>query len=116
MGQLCQKNTDSLVRCESVFQICFILKYNLKIFFLPKLTVVKNITSLKYYIYLGMKISLETLRDRLRVVDSRYHMTKFVKTQRVPLFKAEIQLAIPNVVLRPSLEDIQVTEGLHMIK
>lgn len=70
---------------------------------------VKNITSLKF-IYLGMKISLESLRHRLRVVDSRYQVTKFVETQRVPLFKSEIQLAIPNVVLRPSLEDIQVTK------
>lgn len=57
-----------------------------------------------------MKISLESLRHRLRVVDSRYQVTKFVETQRVPLFKSEIQLAIPNVVLRPSLEDIQVTK------
>ncbi|XP_027499866.1 dynein heavy chain 5, axonemal-like isoform X4 [Corapipo altera] len=69
VGQLCQKNTDSLVRC--------------------------------------MKISLESLRHRLHVIDSRYQMTKVVETQRVPLFKAEIQLAFPNVVLRPSLEDIQ---------
>uniref|UniRef100_A0A8C4U7Q9 Dynein axonemal heavy chain 5 n=1 Tax=Falco tinnunculus TaxID=100819 RepID=A0A8C4U7Q9_FALTI len=80
----------------------------LSVFFPSKLIVVKNITSLKYYIYLGMKISLESLRHRLRVVDSRYQTTKFVETQRVPLFKAEIQLAIPNVVLRPSLEDIQI--------
>lgn len=57
-----------------------------------------------------MKISLESLRHRLRVDDSRYQMTKFVETERAPLFKAEIQLAIPNVVLRPSLEDIQVTK------
>ncbi|XP_064515055.1 dynein axonemal heavy chain 5-like isoform X4 [Pseudopipra pipra] len=69
VGQLCQKNTDSLVRC--------------------------------------MKISLESLRHRLHVIDSRYQMTKVVETQRVPLFKAEIQLAFPNVVLKPSLEDIQ---------
>ncbi|KAJ7420669.1 dynein heavy chain 5, axonemal-like protein [Willisornis vidua] len=69
VGQLCQKNTDSLVRCT--------------------------------------KISLESLRHRLHFIDSRYQMTKFVETQRVPLFKAEIQLTIPNVVLRPSLEDIQ---------
>ncbi|XP_021242640.1 dynein heavy chain 5, axonemal-like isoform X8 [Numida meleagris] len=69
MGQLCQKNTDSLVRCT--------------------------------------KISLESLRHRLRIVDSRYQMTKSVETKRVPLFKSEFQLAIPNVVLRPNLEDIQ---------
>lgn len=75
----------------------------------PKLIVAKNITSLKYYIHLGTKNSLESLKHRLRVVDSRYQMTKFVDSQRVPLFKAEIQLAIPNVVLRPNLEAIQVT-------
>ncbi|XP_035754904.1 dynein heavy chain 5, axonemal-like [Egretta garzetta] len=79
IGQLCQKNTDSLVRCT--------------------------------------KNSLESLRHRLRVVDSRYQMTKFLETQRLPLFKAEIQLAIPNVVLRPSLEDIQsaVNKAVNII-
>uniref|UniRef100_A0A8C4K6E1 Dynein heavy chain 5, axonemal-like n=1 Tax=Dromaius novaehollandiae TaxID=8790 RepID=A0A8C4K6E1_DRONO len=75
--------------------------------------IVVNVISLKYYIYLGTRISLESLRHRLRVVDSRYQMTKTVETQRLPLFKAEIQLAIPNVVLRPSLEDIQVTKKLR---
>uniref|UniRef100_A0A8B9SXA0 Dynein heavy chain 5, axonemal n=1 Tax=Anas platyrhynchos TaxID=8839 RepID=A0A8B9SXA0_ANAPL len=61
-------------------------------------------------VYLGTKISLESLRHRLRVVDSRYQMTKSVEPQRVPLFKTEFQLSIPNVVLRPSLEDIQDPE------
>uniref|UniRef100_A0A8U8B8L8 Dynein, axonemal, heavy chain 5 n=1 Tax=Geospiza parvula TaxID=87175 RepID=A0A8U8B8L8_GEOPR len=69
--------------------------------------------SLKYYIYLGMKISLESLRHRLHVIDSRYQTTKFVEAHRVPLFRTEIQLAIPNIVLRPSLEDIQVTKQLN---
>lgn len=57
-----------------------------------------------------MKISLESLRQRLHVIDSRYQTTKFVEAHRVPLFRTEIQLAIPNIVLRPSLEDIQVTK------
>ncbi|OXB57017.1 hypothetical protein ASZ78_015603 [Callipepla squamata] len=74
MGQLCQKNTDALVRC--------------------------------------MKISLESLRHRLRVVDSRYQMTRSVETKRVPLFKTEFQLSIPSVVLRPSLDDIQVEQSV----
>ncbi|XP_068050765.1 dynein axonemal heavy chain 5-like isoform X2 [Anomalospiza imberbis] len=79
MGQLCQKNTDSLIRCT--------------------------------------KISLETLRHRLHVIDSRYQTTKFVEGHRVPLFRAEIQLAIPNIVLRPSLEDIQsaVNKAVNII-
>uniref|UniRef100_A0A8C2T2W8 Dynein heavy chain 5, axonemal-like n=1 Tax=Coturnix japonica TaxID=93934 RepID=A0A8C2T2W8_COTJA len=57
-----------------------------------------------------MKISLESLRHRLHVVDSRYQMTRSVDTKRVPVFKTEFQLAIPNVVLQPSLEDIQDPE------
>uniref|UniRef100_A0A8C8RI05 Dynein axonemal heavy chain 5 n=1 Tax=Pelusios castaneus TaxID=367368 RepID=A0A8C8RI05_9SAUR len=61
-----------------------------------------------------MKISLDTLRHRLYIRNSKYQMTKFIKDQRVPLFKAEIQLAIPNVVLRPSLDEIQVTKKLHL--
>ncbi|XP_064287158.1 dynein axonemal heavy chain 5-like isoform X3 [Passer domesticus] len=79
MGQLCQKNTDSLIRCT--------------------------------------KISLESLRHRLHVIDSRYQTTKFVEVHRVPLFRAEIQLAIPNIVLRPSLEDIQsaVNKAVNII-
>ncbi|XP_023777498.1 dynein heavy chain 5, axonemal-like isoform X4 [Cyanistes caeruleus] len=79
MGQLCQKNTDSLIRC--------------------------------------MKISLESLRHRLHVIDSRYQTTKSVQAHRVPLFRAEIQLAIPNIVLRPSLKDIQsaVNKAVNII-
>ncbi|XP_034615402.1 dynein heavy chain 5, axonemal-like [Trachemys scripta elegans] len=79
MGQLCQKNTDSLVKCT--------------------------------------RISLDALRRRLHVLNSKYQMTKFIKDQRVPLFKAEIQLAIPNVVLRPSLDDIQnaVNKAVNII-
>ncbi|XP_025057270.1 dynein heavy chain 5, axonemal-like [Alligator sinensis] len=69
LGQLCQKNTDSVVKCT--------------------------------------QISLEALKRRLHVANSKYQITKLIKDQRVPLFKAEIQLAIPNVVLRPSLDEIQ---------
>uniref|UniRef100_A0A8C3UM51 Dynein axonemal heavy chain 5 n=1 Tax=Catharus ustulatus TaxID=91951 RepID=A0A8C3UM51_CATUS len=64
----------------------------------------------RYLIFL-LYISLESLRQRLHVIDSRYQTTKFVEAHRVPLFRTEIQLAIPNIVLRPSLEDIQQTNG-----
>ncbi|XP_074403149.1 dynein axonemal heavy chain 5 isoform X5 [Zonotrichia albicollis] len=79
MGQLCQKNTDSLIRCT--------------------------------------KISLESLRHRLHVIDSRYQTTKFAEAHRVPLLRTEIHLAIPNIVLRPSLEDIQsaVNKAVNII-
>lgn len=71
---------------------------------------VTTIIAYTCYIHLGTQISLEALKRRLHVANSKYQITKLIKDQRVPLFKAEIQLAIPNVVLRPSLDEIQVTE------
>uniref|UniRef100_A0A8C5X2W6 Dynein axonemal heavy chain 5 n=1 Tax=Malurus cyaneus samueli TaxID=2593467 RepID=A0A8C5X2W6_9PASS len=83
---------------RSVYELIEILKHSLK---------ADAGRTLEYYIYLGTKTSLESLRHRLHVIDSRNQATKFVEGHRVPLFRAEIQLAIPNIVLRPSLEDIQ---------
>ncbi|XP_073486924.1 dynein axonemal heavy chain 5-like [Aquarana catesbeiana] len=80
MGHLCQKNTDSLVKCT--------------------------------------KVSLDTLKRRLHTVSSKYQTTKLTKDHTSnPLFKAEIHLAIPNVVMRPSLEDIQsaVNKAINII-
>lgn len=63
----------------------------------------------KIFNSLGTKVSLDTLKRRLHTVSSKYQTSKLVKDQTTnPLFKAEIHLAIPNVVMRPSLEDIQV--------
>ncbi|XP_069476735.1 dynein axonemal heavy chain 5-like [Ambystoma mexicanum] len=54
------------------------------------------------------KISLDTLKRRMHTGSSMYGAAKLAKDQTtIPLFKAGIQLAIPNVVMRPSLEDIQ---------
>ncbi|XP_041103970.1 dynein heavy chain 5, axonemal [Polyodon spathula] len=71
MGQVCQKNTDALVK--------------------------------------STKLSLDALRRRLHVVSSKYQAAvQPIKTSnQAPLFKAAIQLAIPNVVMRPSLDEIQ---------
>ncbi|XP_068092796.1 dynein axonemal heavy chain 5-like isoform X3 [Hyperolius riggenbachi] len=80
MGHLCQKNTDSLVKCT--------------------------------------KVSLDTLKRRLHTVSSKYQTTKLTKEHiSSPLFKAEIHLAIPNVVMRPSLEDIQsaVNKAINIV-
>ncbi|XP_031445281.1 dynein heavy chain 5, axonemal-like [Phasianus colchicus] len=43
---------------------------------------------------------------------SQYQMIRSVETKRIPLFKTDFQLAIPNVVLRPSLEDIQAEQSV----
>ncbi|MBN3299228.1 DYH5 protein, partial [Amia calva] len=69
MGQLCQKNTDALVKCT--------------------------------------KLSLDALKRRLHVVNSKYQSNTHRLAAQTPLFRATIQLAIPNVVIRPSLDDIQ---------
>ncbi|XP_043921456.1 dynein axonemal heavy chain 5-like [Protopterus annectens] len=65
------------------------------------------------------KLSLDALKRRLHVVSSKYQPSKqFNKDQgQVPLFKATIQLAIPNVVMRPSLDDIQysVNKAVNVI-
>uniref|UniRef100_A0A669P3A4 AAA+ ATPase domain-containing protein n=1 Tax=Phasianus colchicus TaxID=9054 RepID=A0A669P3A4_PHACC len=56
---------------------------------------------------LAVSTARKLSQHQLRVVDSRYQMIRSVETKRIPLFKTDFQLAIPNVVLRPSLEDIQ---------
>ncbi|KAM4028219.1 dynein axonemal heavy chain 5-like [Anomaloglossus baeobatrachus] len=80
MGHLCQKNTDSFVKCT--------------------------------------KVSLDILKRRLHTVSSKYQTSKLLKDQTSnPLFKAEIHLAIPNIVMRPSLEDIQsaVNKAINIV-
>uniref|UniRef100_A0AAZ3RNU2 Dynein, axonemal, heavy chain 5 n=1 Tax=Oncorhynchus tshawytscha TaxID=74940 RepID=A0AAZ3RNU2_ONCTS len=54
--------------------------------------------------------SLDSLRRRLHVASSKYQSSSYLSRAQVqvPLFEASIQLAIPNIVLKPSLEDIQV--------
>ncbi|MGH0159990.1 UNVERIFIED_CONTAM: hypothetical protein FKN15_038542 [Acipenser sinensis] len=71
MGQVCQKNTDALVK--------------------------------------STKLSVDALKRRLHVVSSKYQAAvQPIKTSnQAPLFKAAIQLAIPNVLMRPSLDEIQ---------
>lgn len=56
------------------------------------------------------KLSVDALKRRLHVVSSKYQAAvQPIKTSnQAPLFKAAIQLAIPNVVMRPSLDEIQV--------
>ncbi|KAM4605979.1 LOW QUALITY PROTEIN: dynein axonemal heavy chain 5 [Polymixia lowei] len=77
MGQICQRNTDALVRAT--------------------------------------RTSLEALRRRLHVTNkyqpssSRSSWSLGGQPGVPPLFRASIQLAIPNIVLRPSLDDIQAT-------
>ncbi|XP_066545990.1 dynein axonemal heavy chain 5-like [Amia ocellicauda] len=53
------------------------------------------------------KLSLDALKQRLRVVNSKDRSNTRCLAAQSPLFRAAIQLEIPNVVIRPSLDDIQ---------
>ncbi|XP_055363688.1 dynein axonemal heavy chain 5 [Betta splendens] len=54
------------------------------------------------------KSSLDALRRRLHVL--KYQpASSYSSPSPPPLFRASIQLSIPNIVLRPSLDDIQTT-------
>ncbi|XP_072364820.1 dynein axonemal heavy chain 5 [Scyliorhinus torazame] len=58
------------------------------------------------------KLSLDAVKRHLHVTSSKYEAAKpfpggGVEAPKAPFFKSEIVLAIPNVVMRPSLEDIQ---------
>lgn len=55
------------------------------------------------------KSSLDALRKRLYVLKYQQSSSSYSgPSPPPPLFRASIQLAIPNIVLRPSLDDIQV--------
>ncbi|XP_056594071.1 dynein axonemal heavy chain 5 [Triplophysa dalaica] len=73
MGQLCQRNTEALVRAT--------------------------------------KLSLDSLRRRLHGANTKYRSSQSDAAIQIPLFKASVELAIPNLVLRPSVEEIQVILG-----
>uniref|UniRef100_A0A8C7LGC2 Dynein, axonemal, heavy chain 5 n=1 Tax=Oncorhynchus kisutch TaxID=8019 RepID=A0A8C7LGC2_ONCKI len=62
------------------------------------------------YVCRPTRSSLDSLRRRLHVASSKYQSSSYLSRPQVqvPLFEASIQLAIPNIVLKPSLEDIQV--------
>lgn len=55
---------------------------------------------------IGTRLSLDSIKRRVQSLN-RYARGELSDDQKPPLFKADIILAIPNVVMRPTLEDIQ---------
>ncbi|XP_066267666.1 dynein axonemal heavy chain 5-like [Branchiostoma lanceolatum] len=53
------------------------------------------------------RLSLEAIKRRLQTTNKYQEEMRKKEPPKHPLFKAEIILAIPNVVMRPSLDDIQ---------
>ena len=61
--------------------------------------------------------SLEVLRKRIATASHTYGEYDDKKTSRQPLFSSNVILSLPNVVMRPSLDDIQhvVNQGVHLM-
>uniref|UniRef100_A0A8B9H9C9 AAA+ ATPase domain-containing protein n=1 Tax=Astyanax mexicanus TaxID=7994 RepID=A0A8B9H9C9_ASTMX len=62
------------------------------------------------FLFKATKRSLDSLRHRLHVVSSpKYNLSSSSSrpAPHAPLFRTSIELAIPNVIFRPSLEEIQ---------
>ncbi|XP_074645893.1 dynein axonemal heavy chain 5-like [Tubulanus polymorphus] len=55
------------------------------------------------------RLSLDAIKRRLQSTSNKYIKGQVKEDDKVPLFKADIVLAIPNIVLRPSLDDIQAS-------
>uniref|UniRef100_A0A3P8WNT4 AAA+ ATPase domain-containing protein n=1 Tax=Cynoglossus semilaevis TaxID=244447 RepID=A0A3P8WNT4_CYNSE len=116
IGQLCHRNTESLVKgqCSAsvfFFSSLFLLK---TLYFLLSCALL-SLTLCAFFIFTlsATKSSLEALRRRFNVGSYQQqsaapHSSK--QTPPTPLFRSSIQLAIPNIILRPSVDDIQVQQ------
>lgn len=66
--------------------------------------------------FTGTRLSLDTIKRRLQAV--RYPIGDESKEDpKPPLFKVDVVLAIPNVVMKPNLEDLQhsLNKGVQII-
>lgn len=58
------------------------------------------------FIASGTRLSLDAIKRRLQIFN-KYSKDADKMDSKPPLFRADIVLAIPNVVMKPSLEDLQ---------
>ncbi|XP_033111994.1 dynein heavy chain 5, axonemal-like [Anneissia japonica] len=65
------------------------------------------------------RLSLDAIKRRMQTSTSKYTRTLSDKDEenKIPLFKSDIVLAIPTVVMRPSLDDAQqiMNKAVHVI-
>lgn len=59
-----------------------------------------------FMMFLGTRLSLDAIKRRLQV-SNKYSKDAQKEDSKPPLFYADITLAIPNVVMKPSLDDLQ---------
>jgi len=63
-------------------------------------------TTTKINTLTGARLSLDSIKRRLQT-SNKYTKDENKDDSKPPLFRADIVLAIPNVVMKPSLDDIQ---------
>ena len=59
------------------------------------------------FLTIGTRLSLDAIKRRVQMTNRAYGREEGAEDTKPPLFKADIILAIPLVVMKPSLEDIQ---------
>lgn len=57
-------------------------------------------------LFSGTRLSLDAIKRRLQT-SNKYTKDEVKEDQKMPLFSADIVLQIPNVVMKPSLDDLQ---------
>ena len=55
----------------------------------------------------GTRLSLDAIKRRVQISNRYARSLETQDESKPPLFRTDITLAIPNVMMRPSLEDIQ---------
>jgi len=65
-------------------------------------------TNTKYLLlsFSGTRLSLDAIKRRLQT-SNKYTKDELKDDQKIPLFSADVVLQIPNVVMKPSLDDLQ---------
>ncbi|XP_076826623.1 dynein axonemal heavy chain 5 [Brachyhypopomus gauderio] len=53
------------------------------------------------------KLSLDSLRRRIHVMNPTYHSSSSSPAGHNPLFRASVELSIPNIIFKPNLEEVQ---------
>ena len=104
LNNFTQRNTEALVKCGcySSYQYCIV----------STLVFYQYTNALFYFLFYclrfpGTRLSLDSIKRRVQIKSGFSKTGDIVEDTKPPLFRANIVLAIPSIVMRPSLEDIQ---------
>ena len=73
-------------------------------------------TKYHYCIILGTRLSLDAIKRALQPIVRR-KADEFMRERRNPLFKVNIVLAIPNIIIQPTVDEVQsaINKSVQMI-